>query len=364
MTAARLEFDVSLERADFRLQVAGRVEPGITALFGPSGSGKTTLLRCLAGLEPGCRGEVRLGGRAWQRGDWRLPAHARGAGLVFQEARLFAHHSVAGNLRYALRRRRGAGPDYDDVVAALGLQPLLERRTPGLSGGERQRVALARALLAGPSVLLLDEPLAALDAARRAAILALIRELPARYGLPLVYVTHDQEEVLHLADRVLLLRNGRRVGSGSGPELFSDPAVWPSLGDAEPGVIWRARVVSQDTAWSLTTLGSDGGRLQVPALGLDTGRAVTVRVRARDVLLAVDPPRATSALNALPVRVVELRPEGEASVLVGLETAAGGALWARVTRQSAAALRLERGRRLHALFKASALAVGTLPPGA
>jgi len=362
MTAPSLEFDVSLERADFRLQVAGRVEPGITALFGPSGSGKTTLLRCLAGLEPDCRGEIWLGEQSWQRGGWRLPTHARGAGLVFQDARLFAHCSVAGNLRYALRRRRGPGPEYDDVIAALGLRPLLERRTAGLSGGERQRVALARALLAAPSVLLLDEPLAALDAARRAAILALIRGLPARYGLPLVYVTHDQEEVLHLADRVLLLREGQRVGSGPGPELFSDPAVWPSLGDAEPGVIWRARVVSQDNAWSLSTLASDGGRLRVPAPGLEIGSSVTVRVRARDVLLALDPPRGTSALNALPVRVTDLRPEGEASVLVGLQTAAGGVLWARVTRQSSAALGLQDGRRLHALFKGSTLAVGALPP--
>lgn len=361
MTAPTLEFDVRLWRPGFALQVAGSLQPGITALFGPSGSGKTTLLRCLAGLEPDCRGEVRLGEQVWQRGQRALPAHARRAGLVFQEARLFGHHTVEGNLRYAQRRRRAAGPGLDDVVAALGLQPLLERRTGGLSGGERQRVALARALVAAPSILLLDEPLAALDAARRAAILALIRELPGRYGLPLAYVTHDQEEVLHLADRVLLLRHGERAGAGSAPELFSDPAVWPLLGDAEPGVVWRARVAARDSAWGLTTLAADGGRLQVPALGLATGCRVTVRIRAGNVLLALDPPRATSALNALPARVRELRGEGEAVLLVGLVTDGGATLWARVTRQAASALGLEPGRRLHALIEASSLAVGTLP---
>ena len=356
MTAALLDFDLALARPGFRLQASGRLQAGITALFGPSGCGKTTLLRALAGLEPGCRGIVEYAGRAWQTQSTRLPPHRRPVGLVFQDLRLFAHMSAAQNLDFALRRRRAPGPDRDEVIEVLGLADLLERRPAALSGGEAQRVALGRALLAGPRVLLLDEPLASLDDARRARVMPLIRAIPARFGVPLFYVTHARREVLSLADRVMLMEDGRIVAHDTVAALFSAPDYWPVLGDIEPTVIWEGRVVARDNDWGLTTLATEAGRLRLGGISPNPGEWLRLRIGAGDVVLMLEPPAASSVMNTLAVRVEALEERANGVLRVGLRAGRRAPLWAEVTRQSAAALRLAPGRRIHALIRPHVLA--------
>ena len=355
MTAPLLDFSLTLKRQGFTLAATGEIHPGITALFGHSGCGKTTLLRCLAGLEAGCRGEVRYEDTPWQKPGLMLPAHRRGAGLVFQDTRLFQHLSVAENLDYGLHRRRGEGPSHEEVMDALALAPLLDRAPAGLSGGEAQRVALGRALLAGPRLLLLDEPLAALDYARRRRIMPLIRAIPERFDIPVLYVTHARYEVMELADRVLLMDEGQLLTQGPVGTLFSDPAYWPALGDIAPMVVWDARVAARDHDWGLTTLATEAGRLRVEALPLRRGAEVRLRVTARDVVLVDEPPTACGLVNTLPVVVRGLVPVGSGVTRVELQAGNGAVLWAQVHAQASAALRLEIGRRLHALIRPQVL---------
>ncbi len=355
MSEAVLEFDLGLARRGFELAAAGELQAGITALFGQSGCGKTTLLRCLAGLERNATGMVRHCSGVWQSSTQWLPVHRRRAGLVFQDTRLFAHLSVRQNLAYAERRRPRGGPDRDEVISVLGLAPLLDRLPAALSGGEAQRVALGRALLGGPRVLLLDEPLAALDYGRRRRIMPLIRAIPERFGIPLLYVTHARYEVLDLADRVMLMANGRIAAHDNVAAIFSTPAWWPALGDIDPMVIWEGRVVARDNDWGLTTLATDGGRLRLEGLKAPRGEQVRLRIAARDVLLVDEPPAASGALNALPVMVRRIDCPGGGRLHVELQAGSRATLWASVHRQSAASLRLEPGRHLQALIRPQVL---------
>jgi len=357
LTVPPLDFDVSLERAGFGLRAADRLEAGITALFGPSGCGKTSLLRCLAGLEPTCRGRIRHGDQHWQGPGGGVPAHRRPVGLVFQDTRLFPHLSARENLGFAERRRRGEGPDRAEVIDALGLRPLLNHPPAALSGGESQRVALGRALLAGPRILLLDEPLTGLDTARQREIMPLLRAIPARFGVQLLVVTHAVDEVLALADRLILMRDGQLITQAPVDELYSSPAHWAMLGQREPAVLWPGRVVARDNDWGLTTLATDAGRLRVSGVSARPNAPVMLRVSARDVVLSLEPPLATSVLNGLPVRVEALEREREGLVRVRLAVGHRATLWTRVTRQSVAALRLEPGRRLHALIRPEVLGI-------
>jgi len=357
VTASPLEFDLTLERPGFRLRAADRLESGITALFGPSGCGKTTLLRCLAGLEPACQGRIRHGDQHWQGPEGRLPPHRRAVGLVFQDTRLFPHLSARENLDFAERRRRGDGPGRAEVIDGLGLRALLDQSPAALSGGESQRVALGRALLAGPRILLLDEPLSGLDAARQSEIMPLLRAIPERFGVRLLVVTHACHEVLSLANRMILMQAGQLITQAPVSELFSAPDYWPFLGLTEPAVLWPGRVVARDNDWGLTTLATDAGRLRVSGISAGSGAPVMLRVSARDVVLSLEPPMATSMLNSLPVRVETLETEREGVVRVRLAVGHRAALWTHVTRQSVAALRLEPGRRLHALIRPEVLGV-------
>ncbi|RZU99362.1 molybdenum ABC transporter ATP-binding protein [Spiribacter vilamensis] len=355
MTAAALEFDVTLDRPGFSLAAEGRLEPGVTALFGHSGCGKTSLLRCLAGLERGCRGTIRHGEQPWQSRAVALPPHRRAVGLVFQDARLFPHLSVRGNLDYAERRRREDGPGRAEVIDGLGLRKLLDQAPSALSGGEAQRVALGRALLAGPRLLLLDEPLTGLDSARQREIMPLLRTIPERFGIPVLYVTHARHEVLALADRIMLMREGGVLTHASVSSVFSSPDYWALLGQPEPVVIWPGRVVARDNDWGLTVLATDAGRLRISEISADPGDPVALRVAARDVVLTLEPPTATSMLNSLPVRVESLQTVREGVVRVQLGVGHKASLWTEVTRQSVAALRLETGRRIHALIRPEVL---------
>ncbi len=355
MTDPLLSFDLTLKRPGFDLQVTGALKPGITALFGQSGCGKTTLLRCLAGLESGARGDIRQGEALWLSGDKALPAHRRGAGMVFQDTRLFAHMNAAENLRYGLKRRKGDGPAFDEVVAALGLEGLLEHLPAQLSGGEAQRVALGRTLLAGPSLLLMDEPLAALDYGRRRQIMALIQTIPERFNLPVLYVTHARYEVLELADHVMLMERGRLIADGSVSQVFSSEQHWQRLGGLDPMVIWEGQVVARDNDWGLTTLATDGGRLHLGGLSAVHGERMRLRITAREVVLMLEPPTASSLLNGLPVQVESIESRGDGVVRVRLTAGQNAPLWAEISRQAAAALRLQVGRRIHALIRPQVL---------
>ncbi len=351
MSSSLLDFDITLRRQDFLLAAKGHLQPGVTALFGHSGCGKTTLLRCLAGLEPDVQGRIQQSEQVWLDQDMALPPHRRGVGMVFQDTRLFAHLSVAQNLDYGLRRRRSEGPDRQEVISTLGLEALLNRSPAELSGGEAQRVALGRALLAAPRLLLMDEPLAALDYRRRRQIMPLIQAIPERFSLPVLYVTHARYEVLELADRVLLMDQGSIIADDTVGHVFSSEDYWEALGGLEPMVVWEGRVVARDNDWGLTTLATNAGRLRLGGLSALHGETLRLRIAARDVVLLSEPPAASGLLNGLSVTVEAIDNQGGGVLRVRLNAGRGAPMWTEITRQTAASLRLKPGRRVHALIR-------------
>ena len=348
-----LEVDLTLSRGEFRLQAAFAVnEPGITAVFGPSGCGKTTLLRAIAGLEHAARGTVRVDGELWQDGDRRLPVHRRALGFVFQEASLFEHLSVHDNLRYGWRRLPALERriELEEIIDLLGLEPLLQRHPRGLSGGERQRVAIGRALATSPRLLLMDEPLAALDAARKAEILPYLESLHRHLAMPVLHVTHSTEEVARLADRVLLMEQGGIVHQGPVEELL--PVISGEAG--EPASLLRGRVVGHHAKDGLLEIAVGPLRLLVPSGPLPKGAELRLRIPARDVSIALDAEGASSILNRLPARVQAIEPESDATCLVRLEVAGQGLL-ARITRRSVRELGLSKGKAAVAQVKSVVL---------
>jgi len=357
-----------LPRRGFTLDVALQLPgEGITALFGPSGCGKTTLLRALAGLERAA-GRVALGDAVWQDDALRrfVPTHQRPLGYVIQEAALFPHLSVRDNLDYGRRRSSrgsggaaGAAPGIDlaGVVDLLGIGALMDRRPATLSGGERQRVAIARALATAPRLLLMDEPLAALDAARKAEILPYLERLHRALALPIVYVTHALDEVARLADHLVLLDAGHVLAAGPLAELLARPDL-PLARQDDAGVVIGARVAHHDTAYGLTRVAFDGGGLWVGLADAAPGDAVRARVLARDVSVARQLPQETSVLNVLPVVLQALQADRSTALLqlqVGGPGGAGAQLLARITRRSAEALALQPGDALYAQVKGVAL---------
>jgi molybdate transport system ATP-binding protein len=327
----------------------------VTVLFGPSGAGKTTLLRCLAGLTPPDRGTIRYGEEIWfdaGRGV-HLPPQARRLGYLSQEDALFPHLTVAENVRYGLPRRDGAGGDrVREALRLVRLESKESRRPSELSGGERQRVALARALAPHPLLLLLDEPLSALDAPTRETLRAELRPLFAAAGIPTVVVTHDRLEALALGDRIAVLVEGSLRQTGPVPEVFSRPA------DADV-----ARIVGVETVLPARVVGRAEGLLHLDVSGhrltaVDTGATVTgdvlACIRAEEVLLERGPAAATSARNRFEARVVSLVNEGP---LVRVHLDAGFPLAALVTRSAAAELALEPARTVTASVKAQAVHV-------
>jgi molybdate transport system ATP-binding protein len=355
---------VALRRGAFALDAAILAPAGaVTAVVGRSGAGKTTLLRCLAGLERSPSGRVTVGGESWQDeacGHF-VPPHRRALGYVFQEGALFDHLTVRRNLEYGLRRapagERRTGTD--EVVAALGLEPLLQRRPAGLSGGERRRVALGRALLTQPRLLLLDEPLAGLDAASKAELLPALERVAAA-GPPVVYVSHSQPEVMRLAHHAVVLAGGRVAAAGPAGEVLTRLDLLPSLPGEEPAAFADVVVAAHDDAYDLTYVDFGGGRLAVPRQPLPVGGATRVVIAARDVTLALEPPRRQSALNLVAARVLEVR-EGP-SFQATLRLAAGRALLlARITRKSLHDLGLRPGDAVWAEVKAVALLPGAGP---
>lgn len=347
----------------FTLDVAFDAPPGLTVLFGRSGSGKTTIINAVAGLFEPQAGRICAGDSVLLDSGSKLflPPYKRGLGYIFQEGRLFPHLTVQQNLSYGRWFAKGrALPAPDHVIEMLGLGPLLARRPAGLSGGEKQRVAIGRALLAGPRLILADEPLAALDDARKAEILPYFERLRDEVQVPILYVSHSATEVARLATTVIALQDGRVARQGPAVEVLGDASVTP-LGAREAGALLSATVTRHHPD-GLTELSAGGHPLFLPLLPQPPGSAVRVRVAAHDVILSRDAPVGLSALNIVPARVADLRPGGGPGTLITLDTQAGRVL-ARVTRRSAAALGLEPGVSCYAVIKAVSVAPGDIGAG-
>ena len=357
-----LEVDAEQQLGAFRLDIHLRApSQGVTALFGRSGCGKTSLVNMLAGLTRPARGRIAIDDTVLfdSSSGTNLPPERRRLGYVFQEDRLFPHLSVRNNLLYGHRRApsRDRAATLPEIVELLGIGHLLERRPARLSGGEKQRVAIGRALLAQPRLLLMDEPLASLDAARKEEILPFIERLRDQLQLPIVYVTHDVGEIVRLADAVVLMSEGRVAALGSVDEILGRADLRNLTGRYEAGALLRASVESHDERFGLTHLAFAGGQLRTSRLDLPLGANVRVNVRARDVSIALSAPADISILNILPARIVEIV-GGEGTTLeLKLALGSGGqaAIWARLTARSVHDLQLAVGRNVFALIKAVAI---------
>ena len=345
-----------LEREHFRLDATFSVPArGITALFGPSGCGKTTLLRAIAGLENDADGRFRIGDTVWQDGTRCLPTHQRALGYVFQEASLFDHLPVRGNLEYGFKRIAADQRHipFEQAVELLGLESLLQRHSSQLSGGERQRVAIARALLTSPQLLLMDEPLAALDHSRKQEILPFFERLHAELDIPMIYVSHAPDEVARLADYLVLLENGRVQACGPIAEMLTRTDL-PLAHNHDAEAIIDATVTALDADYHLATVSFPGGNISIAEQNLTVGEKVRLRILARDVSLTLKHQTDTSILNIIPVTITALSEESTSQFLVKLD-AAGIPLLARVTRKSADALKLAPGKPVFAQVKSVAL---------
>lgn len=330
---------------DFTLDVAFEAS-GVTALFGRSGAGKTTVVNAVAGLVRPDDCDIALDGRVLANARTWLPPHRRNIGYVFQDARLFPHMTVRANLRYA---RRDA--PFARIVEMLGIGHLLGRRPATLSGGERQRVAIGRALMAAPDLLFMDEPLSALDEARRAEILPYLERLCAEGGLPILYVSHSVAEVARLASTVVLMDRGRVTGIGAPSALLADPLHAAALG-RDAGAMLEGRVTALATD-GLAQVETQGGTLHLDTRA-EVGTRLRIRIHAQDVMIARTRPEALSALNILSAKVADITPEGH-QALVGLDCN-GARILARITLRSVAALGLDAGAPCHAILKTVAIA--------
>jgi len=354
MIHARFDFSYPGFALDVDTQLPAR---GVTALFGPSGSGKTTLLRCIAGLERASGGLLRVRNEVWQEGEKFLATHQRPLGYVFQESSLFPHLSVRRNLEYGWQRIAASERkvQLEHVILLLGLSQLIDRNDPSsLSGGERQRVAIGRALLTSPSLLLMDEPLSALDTASKQEILPYLERLHGELDIPVLYVSHALDEVARLADHLVLLEQGRVIASGALNETLSRLDLPTShLDDA--GAVIEAKVAVHDEAYHLTRLDFPGGSLWMSKVERAAGTLMRARILARDVSVAIAAPQGSSITNILAVRIVEIQDEGPDRVSLRLTVGSGQIILSRITRRSRDQLGLAVGMELFAQVKSVAL---------
>ena len=329
---------------------------GVTGIFGSSGSGKTTLLDCIAGLRRAESGStLTWGDTVWQNGSEFLPTWQRQVGVVFQDGRLFPHLNVQQNLNYATDRCQPGNttPDWDRVITWLQLQRLLNRLPDTLSAGQRQRVAIARALLSSPALLLLDEPMANLDHGARAACIACLQQVRSELNIPMLYVSHDIQELAQLADDLLVLENGRIIEQGAFLDISS--RVDTTLAHAaNAAAIATGTVVEHDTRYGLSRLDVEGQSIWVNLIAAPLGQQRRIRIPARDVSICCERPQATSILNVLPVTLTEVETSSGPSVLLRLQLG-DQFLLARLTRKSAETLNLRPGDALFAQIKSAAL---------
>ena len=345
-----------IDRQDFVMDVSLKLpNKGVTALFGPSGCGKTTLLRAIAGLEETRTGYFRVGDSVWQNDKHNLPTHKRSVGYVFQEASLFAHLDVRANLEFGLKRvppsqRRIS---LDKAIHLLGIGHLLNRRPMQLSGGERQRVAIVRALAVSPRVLLMDEPLSALDLSLKREIMPYLESLIHELDIPMIYVSHEPGEVARLADYLVLLDKGRLLAHGPIWDMFTRLDLPLALGDRAASMV-HAKVSGYDEQYGLTWLDFAGGRFCMSCKPMPVGQAVRLRIFARDISLTLEHQQNTSVLNILSATVNDILPLSDSQMMIKLSLG-GVPLLARITRKSANALDLKTGKKVYAQIKSVAL---------
>jgi len=351
---ARFNLDYGEFSLDVDLALPGS---GITVLFGPSGSGKTSLLRCVAGLQRAGSGYLRIGDEVWQDSAQSMfvPTYQRDLGYVFQEANLFPHLTVAGNLQFGVKRlrRQKANGDMAHVIELLGIGHLLQRMPGGLSGGERQRVAIARALALNPKILLMDEPLSALDEQRKREILPYLIDLHKELRMPVLYVTHSRHEAAQLADHMVVLEKGRVQAAGPLVHTLSRLDL-PLALDKQAAVVWPVTLVSHEPDYHLSHVGFDGGELCVPLVEAPVGSEFRLQMNASDISIALERPVATSILNVLPATVTGLSDAVDGQNVVALNVGQQ-ALLARITRKSLLALRLRVGMSVYVQIKGSSI---------
>nr|VFK44689.1 MAG: molybdate transport system ATP-binding protein [Candidatus Kentron sp. SD] len=357
-TATGIRFRFRLNRGTFRFDAAHEIPgAGVIGLFGRSGSGKTTLLRCIAGIERVAKGFFEVNGECWQDTSKKffVAPHKRALGYVFQDGYLFPHMRVRANLFYGYRRtpRRHRHVEPREIIELLGLSSLLDRYPDTLSGGERQRVGIGRALLCSPRLLLMDEPMAGLDRARKGEIMPYLEGLRANFSIPILYVTHDIAELIRIADWLVFMENGQIPASGPLEGMLSrmDSDI---TGQEDAGAVLQVRVIGHDDTFHLTEVEFPGGRLLIPRLPRKTGEQLRLRVHARDVSLMLDPPGRTSILNVVTATITELSTRTPGRVLVKLD-AGGIPLLAWITEKSCHNLGLRAGVAVHAQIKSVAL---------
>ncbi len=327
----------------------------VTAIFGPSGCGKTTLLRSIAGLDHHLDGYLKFRDTKWQDKDYFVPPHQRPLGYVFQEANLFSHLDVRGNLNYGLSRTKQSERKItlEQAIELLSIDHLLDRKPVHLSGGERQRVAIARTLAVSPQLLLMDEPLTALDQASKQEILGYLESLHKELDIPVIYVSHSADEVARLADHLVLMEAGNIKATGAIGDMLTRLDLPIAHGDDAEALI-EAAVTKHDNEYDLTYLDFAGGRFTVTRSDLSVGDKARLRVAARDVSLTLEHQSDTSILNIFPATVEEINNEGPSQVTVKLSVA-GVPMLSRITRKSAAVLELQPGKQVYAQAKSVAL---------
>lgn len=352
---AQFKLDYGTFQLDVDLQLPSS---GVTVLFGESGSGKTTLLRCIAGLQHAPSGFLNINGNCWQDSQNALfvPTYQRALGYVFQEANLFAHLTVMGNLRYGLARIKQppTTAHFQQIIELLGIESLLTRMPERLSGGERQRVAIARALVLNPEILLMDEPLAALDAKRKQEILPFLIRLHSELKIPLLYVTHSQQEVAQLGDYLVLLNNGKVQAAGELAETLSRLDL-PQSQQREAASVWQVKVAAHDLDYHLTHVAFAGGELSLSRLNAAIGTILRIQIYARDVSICLEIAKATSILNVLPAIIRDIMNDDEnGQTLVRLQVGSQ-ILLAHISRKSAHLLNLQLGLAVYVQIKATSI---------
>ncbi|WP_239090338.1 molybdenum ABC transporter ATP-binding protein [Marinomonas ostreistagni] len=344
-------------REDFVLSVAAKLpSQGVTAIFGQSGSGKTTLLRCIAGLETAPQGYLSVQGDVWQDDRRTLPTYQRPIGYVFQESSLFEHLTAQANIDFALKRseQRPNAAEYQQIIDLMGIEHVLQRYPAQLSGGERQRVAIARALLIKPRLLLMDEPLASLDSARKQEILPYLAKLRSSLDIPILYVSHSVDEIAQLADHVLVLEQGKVVAQGDISDIFARTDL-AQLSGFDMGVVWHGHLQERNEAWHLARIKAPGGSLWVRDGGDAIGAAIRTRILARDVSIALSAGEDSSILNRLPVTISQITPDKDPAMLLLRLISGRDCILARLTKRSVEQLHLYEGLQAWAQIKSVAI---------